>query len=200
MNSIGGAVTQAIRPVVALILTGCGPCDDASRFIEQALKKEWDIDVIATKQAMTIMDTNNVDKAIERRIPRPIRTTWALPSDPPHRAADAYIVAPASANVIAKSALCLADTYVSSLLLEVIARKIPLIMLPSLKAWVTGREPFIGYVDSLRKEGVTVLLGGEDGIHPTNDSSKDGPLPPFPWYLAIEATEKALKNPVISNA
>jgi hypothetical protein len=39
---------------------------------------------------------------------------------------------------------------------------------------------------------VRVLIGGNDGIHLTDASSKDGPLPPFPWDLAIAAAEKLL--------
>ena len=139
---------------------------------------------------MAIMEKNRENEAIERRIGGRIRTGYDDPRPP---FANAYIVAPASANSIAKMANCTADTYVTSLMLEVIGRKIPVVVLPSLKACVAERQPFVRNVLSLREEGVTVLLGGKHGIHPTNDSSKDGLLPPFPWNLAIEATMRRLE-------
>jgi hypothetical protein len=119
-------------------------------------------------------------KAVQEQTGRPVVTSAAARPPP-----DVILVAPATANTIAKLALDLRDTYASAVLGQAVAARIPVVILPSIKKMDLERDVFRNHIRSLRREGVHILLGGSNGIHPTNASTKDGPVPPFPWHLAI---------------
>ncbi|KAJ7938482.1 hypothetical protein B0H13DRAFT_1851435 [Mycena leptocephala] len=112
----------------------------------QILARGWNVQVVATQSALGIgLDV----KAVELQTGCPVVTSAAVPR---LTTADAFVVAPATANTITKLALDIRDTYVGA-----------------------------------------VLIGGTDGLQPTNASSKDGPLPPFPWHLAVSAVTASVK-------
>jgi hypothetical protein len=102
-------------------------------------------------------------------------------------ATDAIMVAPATANTLAKLALGIRDTYAAAVLAQAVAAGTPMVILPSIKKVDLDGGPLPTYIKTLRRAGVRVLIGEPDGIQPTNASSKDGPLPPFPWHLAVSA-------------
>jgi phosphopantothenoylcysteine synthetase/decarboxylase len=97
------------------------------------------------------------------------------------------MVAPATANTLAKLAIGIRDTHAAGVLAQAVAARIPMVILPSIKKVDLDGGPLPTHIKTLRGEGVHVLIGEPNGIKPTNASSKDGPLPPFPWDLAVTA-------------
>ena len=69
--------------------------------------------------------------------------------------ADAIVVAPATANFLAKTALGLADDLLSTLLLNAI--RCPLIVAPAMDGGMWDHPAVRGHVDALRRRGVIVL-------------------------------------------
>ncbi|KAJ7251289.1 hypothetical protein C8J57DRAFT_672053 [Mycena rebaudengoi] len=124
---------------------------------------------------------------LEQQTGRPVMSSWGTPSTRRIGPADGIIVAPATVNTINKLALDIRDNYAAALLGQAVAARIPMVILPSIKKVDTERVIFRNHIENLRREGVSILLGGPTGIEPTNASSKDGPLPPFPWHLAVSA-------------
>jgi len=174
---------------VQIVICGAGPARDVGSLITQAISKGWAVQPIATQAAL---DLDLVDvEAIKQLTGRAIISTHGPSNSRRFGNPDIIIVAPATVNTIAKLALGLADTFVAAHLNTAVGAKIPMVILPSLKKFNTDRPVFKRHVESLRDEGVKVLLG-EGGIQPTNASSKDGPLPPFPWHLAVRETEKLM--------
>jgi hypothetical protein len=172
-----------------LVICGAGPLKDVTTLISQLLAKGWNIQAMATPSAVDI--GLNLD-AVQQQTGRPVVTSAAV-----HRFAlfpDVILVAPATANTITKLALDIRDTYPSSVLGQAVAARIPVVILPSIKKMDLEQEVFRKHIRSLRGEGVRVLLGGPTGIRPTNASTKDGPVPPFPWHLAIPAVDTCIDS------
>jgi hypothetical protein len=175
---------------VHIVICAAGRARDVGTLVQGALDRHWSVRLIATPAALEegLVDVEGLEKQTRRQVIR----SYSKPGESRIPKADAIIVAPATANTIAKLALAIADTHTSALLNQAVGAKIPVVILPSIKDDHMQRIAFKNHVATLRREGVIVLLGGKDGIIPTNQSSKDGPLPPFPWELALRATEASL--------
>ena len=65
---------------------------------------------------------------------------------------------------------------------------IPVIVLPYVNAALARRAPFRRSVESLRDEGVRILLG-PDGIEPHQPRSGADPSR-FPWHLALDEADR----------
>ncbi|KAF7326809.1 Flavoprotein [Mycena sanguinolenta] len=173
---------------VLLVICGAGPLKDVTELISQVLARGWNVQAMATPSAVDIgLDIG----AVREQTGRLVVTSPAVP-----RIAitpDVIVVAPATVNTITKLALDIRDTYPATVLGQAVAACIPMVILPSIKKVDLDRAIFRMHVQSLRGEGVHLLLGGSNGIHPTNDSTKNGPLPPFPWHLAVSATATCLE-------
>ncbi|KAJ6598763.1 flavoprotein [Mycena sp. CBHHK59/15] len=166
---------------ILLVICGAGPLEDISKLLDQVLHRGWKVQAIATPSALDIgLDV----RAVELKTDRPVVTSAAI-----RRTAnpDAIMVAPATANTLAKLALGIRDTYAAAVLAQAVAARIPMVILPSIKKVDLDNQVLPTHIKNLRLDGVHVLIGGPNGVQPTNASSKDGPLPPFPWHLAVSA-------------
>jgi phosphopantothenoylcysteine synthetase/decarboxylase len=165
-----------------VLVCGAGPARGASRLIEAAVERGWTVDVTATENALGFVDVSE----IARISGRPVRTTYRYAADGTllSPAADALIIAPATFNTINKLALGIADTYPLSSVAEVIGRGVPTVVVPSVNTALAARAPFRRSVDTLRSEGVRVLLGPEDGWEP--HPPRASRIADFPWLAALE--------------
>ena len=85
----------------------------------------------------------------------------------------------------------LADTYALGVLAEAIGRGVPVVIVPFVNEALAARKPFIAAVESLRDEGVQVLLGAGGWIpHPPGTGGER--LESFPWAAALDAVEAAV--------
>jgi phosphopantothenoylcysteine decarboxylase/phosphopantothenate--cysteine ligase len=73
--------------------------------------------------------------------------------------ADAVVIAPATAHMMAKAALGLADDLLSTMLLT---SRCPLIMAPAMDGDMWGHETVVAHAETLRRRGA-VLIGPEEG-------------------------------------
>jgi Flavoprotein len=109
-----------------------------------------------------------------------------------HRAAlavpDAIVVAPATYNTINKWAQGISDTYALGLLAEITGLGIPIVVLPFVNSALANRAPFRRSVESLRSEGVRILIAirggavrelatGERRIYPPRIGRSCGRIP-----------------------
>ncbi len=98
---------------------------------------------------------------------RPARVAEIMKmQEPRSRQSDAIIVAPASYNTINKWAGGISDTYALGILAETTGLGVPTVVLPFVNSALAGRAPFRRNVESLRAEGVRILLGGPGGVQP----------------------------------
>ena len=102
------------------------------------------------------------------------------------------IVAPATYNTVCKWASGTSDTYALGILAEMTGMGIPVIVLPYVNAALAARAPFRRAVESLRDEGVCILLG-PGLIEPHQPRSGNDPGN-FPWHLALDEAERLRRD------
>jgi flavoprotein len=117
-----------LQPVeILLVICGAGPLKDVSKLIDQVLHRGWKVQAIATPSAL---DIGFDAVAVELQTGRPVVTSAAIPR---MATPDAILVAPATANTIAKLALGIRDTYAAAVLAQAVAAQIPVVILPSIE-------------------------------------------------------------------
>jgi phosphopantothenoylcysteine synthetase/decarboxylase len=95
-------------------------------------------------------------------------------------AADAVVIAPATANTVCKLGAGIADTYALDVASECIGLGVPTVIVPFANRGLTDRTPFRNAVSSLRMDGVAFVK------MPPHEPHHGGPLiDAFPWKQAM---------------
>jgi phosphopantothenoylcysteine synthetase/decarboxylase len=180
---------DAPRRVLTVIVCGAGPATAIGTLVTLALDRGWTIQVIATPAALGFFD----QAAIEQQTGNPVKSQYSKPGSPRSALPDAIIVAPATYNTINKWALGISDTYALGILAETTGLDVPIVVLPFVNSALAGRAPFRHSVESLRAEGVRVLLGpaGFEPHPPRTGSSLTGT---YPWHLALDEADRLLNQ------
>jgi phosphopantothenoylcysteine synthetase/decarboxylase len=153
--------------------------------ITLAQQRGWTVQVIATPAALEFFD----QAAVEEQTGRPVKSQYSKPGVPRSQIPDAIVVAPATYNTINKWALGISDTYALGVLAEVTGLGTPIVVLPFVNSALASRAPFRRSVESLRGEGVRILLGpGGFEPHPPRTGSSLGDS--YPWHLALDEAER----------
>jgi phosphopantothenoylcysteine synthetase/decarboxylase len=179
-------VTQADRRrVLTIIVCGAGPASAVGTLVALAQDRGWTVQVVATPAALNFID----QAAITSQTGSPVRSRYRKPGEPRSRQADAIIVAPATYNTINKWAHGISDTYALGILAETTGLAVPIVVLPFVNSALASRPPFQRSVESLRAEGVRILLG-PGGVHPHEPHTGGTLIDSYPWHLALDEAER----------
>ncbi|MFC7246999.1 flavoprotein [Catellatospora aurea] len=167
-----------------LILCGAGPAADAVVLIRLAQEQSWTVTVTATQAALSFIDTAE----LERLSGNPVRTDYGVApgTERQVRPVNALIIAPATYNTINKLALGIADTYVLTSVAEIVGRRVPTVIVPFVNAALAARRPFVSAVESLRQEGIAVVLGQASSWLPHQPGTGHSQQTRFPWEAALK--------------
>ncbi|WP_067510081.1 flavoprotein [Actinoplanes sp. TFC3] len=145
-----------------LLVCGAGSAIHIGDLVREAVKRGWDVDITATAAALTLIDAGELQKLSGR----PLRTTYEYAPDGTRISpkADALIVAPATFNTVNKLALGVADTYPLSSVAEVIGRRVPTVIVPSVNAALASRRPYQRAVRALQEEDVVFAGDGLEAL------------------------------------
>ncbi len=140
---------------LVLGVTGSIAAYKAVGLVRTLLREGADVSVVMTQAACRFV----TPLTFETLSKHPVATDlFAAQQDMPHltlpERADAVIVAPATANLLAKCALGLADDLFSTMLLNVTC---PLIVAPAMDGGMWHHQAVQAHVATLRARGVTVL-------------------------------------------
>ena len=171
-------------PVLTVVVCAAGPASHVTSLTKQAIERGWDVQVVSTPAALAFIDT----AALEEQTGNPVRSHYSPPGSARSKVPDAIIVAPATYNTICKWAFGTSDTYALGILAEMTGMGIPVIVLPYVNAALASRAPFRRSVESLRDEGVRILLG-PGLIEPHQPRSGNDPGN-FAWHLALDEAER----------
>jgi phosphopantothenoylcysteine synthetase/decarboxylase len=174
--------------ILTVVVCGAGPASTVTALIGQAIERGWTVQVVATPSALAFFDP----AAIKNQTGSSVRSRYSAPGAPRSKVPDAIIVAPATYNTICKWAFGTSDTYALGILAELTGMDIPVIVLPYVNAALASRTPFRRSVESLRDEGVRILLG-PDGIEPHQPRSGADPSR-FPWHLALDEADRITRH------
>jgi phosphopantothenoylcysteine synthetase/decarboxylase len=173
--------------VLLVVVCGAGPAGEVGELVKLAQERGWTVDMVATPAALEFLDL----PALEQLTGNPARSRYRRPDEARTRSLpdpDAVVVAPGTYNTICKLAAGVSDTYALGVLAETIGRGTPVVILPFVNTALASRRPFRAAVESLREEGVRVLLGpGQWQPHPPGTGG--GRIAAFPWRLALDAVE-----------
>src|SRR5208282_2434926 len=154
-----------------------------------ARDRGWTVQVIATPAALEFFD----HVTIQEQTGNPVRSQYAKPGAPRSLIPDAILIAPATYNTINKWAQGISDTYALGVLAEVTGLGVPIVVLPFVNSALAGRIPFQRSVESLRAEGVRILLG-PGGIQPHPPRTGGNLIDSYPWHLGLEEAERMLSS------
>jgi Flavoprotein len=181
-------VTQlTLAPVLTLIVCGAGPAAAITAPVQLAQDRGWTVQVVATPAALDFFGPADVEKLTGT----PVRSHYRKPGQPRSPEADAIIVAPATYNTINKWARGISDTYALGILAETTGLGVPTVVLPFVNSALASRAPFQLAVNSLRAEGVRILLG-LGGVQPHEPHTGGTLIDSYPWHLALDEAEHLL--------
>jgi hypothetical protein len=178
--------------VLGLVGSGAGGVEDLlPRLIKPAIDNGWTVAVTLTPTAgRWLAESGQLDE-IEQVTGYPVRVEPRSPSQKsPHPTPDCYLVAPASANMVAKLSLGIADNQALTQVNEAIgALNLPVIVFPRVNA-AHARQPFWEmHIQNLRRVGVDLLYG--DDVWPLHEP-RSAPGRDLPWSAMLDAIEKAV--------
>ena len=170
---------------MSIIVCGAGPATEIASLVRLALDRGWAVQVIATPAALEFFD----QAAIETLTGDPVRSQYSKPGSPRSRIPDAIIVAPATYNTVNKWAQGTSDTYALGILAEMTGMDTPIVVLPFVNSALANRVAFRRSVETLRSEGVHILLG-PDGFEPHPPRTGGNRIDTFPWHLALDEADR----------
>ena len=173
--------------VLTAVVCGAGPAAATGTLIELARDRDWKVQVVATPAALGFFD----EHAIADQAGIPVRSQYAKPGAPRSQVPDAILVAPATYNTICKWAQGISDTYALGVLAEATGVGVPTVVLPFVNTALARRAPFRRSVDSLRAEGVHILLG-PGGFQPHPPRTGGDLIDTYPWHLGLDEAERIL--------
>lgn len=171
--------------VLSVIACGAGPATAIGTLVKLAQDRGWTVQVIATPAALEFFDA----AAVESQTGKPVRSQYSKPGEPRSQIPDAIVVAPATYNTICKWAHGTSDTYALGILAESTGMGIPIVVLPFVNTALASREPFRRSVETLRTEGIEILLGS-GGVEPHPPRTGTDLIDRYPWQLALNAAER----------
>ncbi|MFJ9782365.1 flavoprotein [Amycolatopsis sp. NPDC101161] len=178
--------------VLGLVASGAGGVEDLLPcLIKPSQAAGWTVAVTVTPTAgRWLAETGQLDE-IEQATGYPVRVEPRSPSQKsPHPAPSCYLVAPASANFVAKMSLGIADNQALTQVNEAIGTlNLPVIVFPRVNA-AHARQPFWSmHIENLRRVGVDLLYG--DDIWQLHEP-RSAPGRDLPWSAMLDAIEKAV--------
>ena len=178
-------MTGSHRRLLSVIVSGAGPAAEIGTFIALAGQRNWSVQVIATPAALAFLDPAE----IEQQAGSPVKSEYGPPGSPRSQLPDAVVVAPATYNTICKWAQGISDTYALGVLAETTGLGIPVVVLPFVNTALAGRAPFRRAVESLRAEGVRILVG-PGGVEPHPPRTGGNLTGSYPWALALDEVDQ----------
>jgi hypothetical protein len=169
---------------LSLIVCGAGPATAIGAFLTLAQDRSWATQVIATPAALDFLDP----AAVARQTGRPVKSQYSKPGAPRSPVPDTVIVAPATYNTINKWAQGISDTYALGVLAETTGLRTPTVVLPFVNSALADRAPFRRSIESLRGEGVRILLG-PGGYQPHPPRTGGDLISTYPWHLALDEAD-----------
>ena len=180
--------------VLGLVACSAGGLEDIhAEIVEPMCESGWTVGVTLTPTAATWLRASGDIGRIEAATGLPVRHSPRLPScASPHPPVDCYVVAPATANTVAKLALGIADNQALTQLAEALGNEHPpIVVFPRVNAAHAGHPAWRQHIATLRDAGVH-LVYGED-VWPLH-RPRSAPGRTLPWQAIREAVEFVVKR------
>ena len=181
-------------PVVALVVSGAGGAEDVrENFVRPAVQRGWRVPVTATPTGGEWLEDQGETEHLERLTGLPVRVAARPPGQAsPHPPADCVVVAPASANTVAKLALGVADNQALTLAGEAIGKlAVPVVVFPRINAAHARHPAWDSHLSTLTSAGVHVVQG--ENLWPLHEPRAAPPGRSLPWPHILGLVDALLR-------
>ncbi|SNR41383.1 Flavoprotein [Haloechinothrix alba] len=181
-------------PVLAVTASAAGGLGELrTGLVEPALAAGWRVTVTLTPTAATWLDDLGEIPLLEHATGLPVRSRPRLPRDPrPHPDPDCCVVAPASANTVAKAALGIADNQALTQLCEALGMpSVPVVLFPRINAAHARHPAWRGHHDTLHEAGVWLVEGAD--VRPLHEPGQAPAGQQLPWQHMLDTAARAVR-------
>ncbi|MGW7356779.1 flavoprotein [Streptomyces sp. NPDC054802] len=189
----GGAVSTGKRGVLGVVASAAGGVETVrTGLVEPAIQRGWQVAVTLTPTAGTWLRTSGEIDRLEKVTGLPVRHEPRLPGDArPHPPVDCYVVAPASANMVAKIAAGIADNQALTQVCEALGTLgLPVVLFPRVNAAHARHPAWERHLSALREAQVHLVYGPD--VWPLYEP-REGPADrAVPWAAVLDAANRAL--------
>nr|WTB34412.1 flavoprotein [Streptomyces sp. NBC_00830] len=157
--------------------------------VEPAIALGWQVAVTLTPNAGRWLRANGELGRLEALTGLPVRDTPRLPTDTrPHPVADCYVVAPASANYVAKLAMGIADNQALTQVSEALGTiGVSVVVFPRVNAAHARHPAWDSHIETLRKADVRLVYG--PGVWPLYEPREEPAARELPWATVVESIQ-----------
>ncbi len=154
--------------------------------VEPALRAGWQVAVTLTPAATRWLAPLGEIERLEVLTGLPVRSTPRLPTDErPHPPVDCYVVAPATANTVAKLALGIGDNQALTQVCEGIGTAgVAVVVFPRVNAAHARHPAWPRHLATLHEAGVRLVYG--DDVWPLHEPRAE-PDRDLPWAAILDA-------------
>ncbi|WP_200886709.1 flavoprotein [Phaeacidiphilus oryzae] len=188
----GGAVSSASRGVLGVVGSAAGGVEHLrTGLVEPALAEGWQVAVTLTPTAgRWLRESGELDR-LEKVTGLPVRDAPRMPGDArPHPPVDCYVVAPASANMVAKLALGIMDNQALTQVGEAIGTHgLPVVVFPRVNAAHARHPAWKQHLAALREAGVSLVYGPD--VWPLYEPREAAPGRGLPWSAILAAANQS---------
>lgn len=162
------------------------------RLVKPALAQGWQVAVTLTPTAGRWFTEAGLIEEIEQATGLPVRIEPRLPSEPrPHPQVDCYVVAPATANTVAKLAMGFADSQALTQVGEALGMPtVPVVVFPCVNRAHTRHPMWDSHIQELRAAGVHLIYGEQVWPLPESRSMEYRALP---WDVVLATAANVVR-------
>lgn len=159
------------------------------------MQRGWNVAVTLTPTAGAWLSHNGERDKIEQLTGLPVRDQPRRPDEPrPHPAIDCYVVAPATANTVAKLALGIADNQGLTVANEAIGDpRTPVIVFPRVNAAHVRHPAWEGHIALLKAGGVHLIYGPQ--VWRLEEPSTVSSGRTLPWAEILNVVDEVTMKP-----
>ncbi|MEU4932740.1 flavoprotein [Streptomyces yokosukanensis] len=188
----GGAVSSGKRGVLGVVGSAAGGVEALrTGLVEPAMDRGWRVAVTLTPTAGKWLRMSGEAERLEKLTGLPVRDEPRLPGEArPHPPVDCYVVAPASANMVAKLATGVMDNQALTQVGEAIGTLgLPVVVFPRVNAAHARHPAWQGHIEALRAGGVLVVYGPD--VWPLHEPREAPAGRELPWSAVLDAVDEA---------
>ncbi|MGX1505385.1 UNVERIFIED_CONTAM: hypothetical protein RKD43_004010 [Streptomyces graminofaciens] len=163
-----------------------------SGLVEPAIERGWQVAVTLTPTAANWLRTSGEIDQLAKTTGLPVRHESRLPGeDRPHPPVDCYVVAPASANMVAKVATGIADNQALTQVGEALGTLgLPVVIFPRVNAAHARHPAWERHLTALREAQVHLVYGPD--VWPLYEPREGPSERPIPWATVLDAADQAM--------
>lgn len=186
-------MTPAGEPpgVIGLIASAAAGAETIrTDFVEPALRRGWRVAITLTPTASTWLAHTGERARLELRTGMVVRDEPRLPGDErPHPPVTCYVVAPTTANTVAKLALGIGDNQALTTACEALGDPaVPVIVFPRVNAAHVRHPAWASHLTALRAAGAHLVWGPE--VWPLAEPGAEDPGRTLPWGVILDLVDQ----------